>query len=122
MNKLLPFKAWYNGTMHSVYAVKWCKDGVYLLLGDEQSSITVLEDECEICRPTYMYDEYGNAIYEHDIVIVNEIEEDQFKDIVEFAVDGSPMISNEGDSLDSCSLEVIGNRFGNPELLKTIAI
>ncbi|MDP8184358.1 YopX family protein [Phocoenobacter skyensis] len=103
--------------MYTVYAVKWTKDGTYLLLGDEQSSITVNEEDCTACHPTYTQDINGKEIYTGDIVEVTESDDWTLYDVVIFHK-GRFNLDYFGESLDHYKIEIKGNFYENPELLE----
>ena len=110
--------------------LKWCNNIIYVAIPDE-AEIDSGNSLCEAyeinpettCQYTGLKDKNGNRIWENDIVRIKNSMDEGIGNIEFYGgmwyVDGEPSNSlHDIVEYDAGELEVIGNIFDNPELLK----
>lgn len=96
----------------------------YILWGMTNDAPNMIEvDVSTVCRCTGLKDENGKLIWENDIVVCRDFTEENYviswkqdEACFEYQQYGCSIMNFE--QLSGCEVEVIGNKFDNPELLE----
>lgn len=96
----------------------------YILWGMTNDAPNMIEvDVSTVCQCTGLKDENGKLIWENDIVVCRDFTEENYviswkqdEACFEYQQYGCSIMNFE--QLSGCEVEVIGNKFDNPELLE----
>ena len=120
-------KNYFDGKWHYGYIIpiKYQRETTFMRLSEAQGDIRVQANT--ICRPTMLLDKNGNMIWENDVVKCTDVIHEgkiQIKGkvgyIKDFGYAFGFVVDGEAKYLyKSIRLEVLGNKFDNPNLLQT---
>jgi uncharacterized phage protein (TIGR01671 family) len=134
MNRMIKFRAWHKEGkyMFDMFGIGFARQ---LVLEGKGEEVTIRHDldDVELMQYTERQDKHGNDIYDGDIVIVDAIKDNNIwpktKNVIKYA-SGAYIISGNNEIpnplewkyllgiFSGNQIEVIGNIWENPELLK----